>query len=401
MSSTHHVGDMRNTWKVFSVSLRRIGVQLKHFISTKLKAGDPSECTRLLRVILLGISVEVAEQMISRGYGQLASDKKFINTVFRYLREQSKYFPVITIAQYHMKGFGEHKLLLISAAAGHVHTYLAAGGLRLDTPYSSKRGTEKRVKQSEQVYEREMSEDEYDSGEMNMSDPAQHEEQYRSRSHHSNSERELHVNETVYSNETLSDFNDPSSDAKNHIHTGKYYEEPIVDSNMMEDHPDKIQYSEDEPGLESLSVEPNDIDAHHIESKTRSFSTTNRRYWTEQVSAWQNTQHMPDVEDHRDNRSDSHHDSHYEHHVHIPHAENNLPHHRHRREPPQQVSTEREESAQNQSVKGEYITRAEVEMLMHDLEKRIRGEYEAAIYLLSNRVRFLEDERGLTQTQED
>lgn len=122
---------MQNTWKIFSKAMKKIGVSLKEFRVHALRDGDPTECTRLLRLVLMGISLEVAEQMLSRGLGQLSSDNKFVNTAFRYLREQSAYIPVITTTQYHSKGYGEHKLLLINAAANHVMGYLALGGPRV------------------------------------------------------------------------------------------------------------------------------------------------------------------------------------------------------------------------------------------------------------------------------
>ena len=38
-------------------------MSFKNFRVDALKAGDATECTRLLRLVLLGISVEVADQV--------------------------------------------------------------------------------------------------------------------------------------------------------------------------------------------------------------------------------------------------------------------------------------------------------------------------------------------------
>lgn len=80
--------DMQNTWKMFSKAMKKvctpshslcvipaqIGVSLKEYRVHALRDGDPTECTRLLRLILMGVSLEVAEQVsVYKKFSSLAS----------------------------------------------------------------------------------------------------------------------------------------------------------------------------------------------------------------------------------------------------------------------------------------------------------------------------------------
>jgi len=132
-------GDVNNTYRVLAKSLREIAVPLKDYRINRIKDGDPDECTRLLRHVLLHVSMEVSAQVLPPSHSprKAVTDKKFINIVFRYLREQSKYFPALSPVQYHLKGFGEHKMCIIDAAAKHVSIYLDNGGARVPSADSS------------------------------------------------------------------------------------------------------------------------------------------------------------------------------------------------------------------------------------------------------------------------
>lgn len=134
------MGDLCNAFHILSLALKEIGIPPQEYHARAIKQGDPSECIKILRRVLLGVSVEVSEQVYQHSLDHDGmSDKKFISIVFRYLREQSKYFPVLSPVQFHYKGFGEHKMLMIAVAARHVLAYLEKDGERVPVEKKAKK----------------------------------------------------------------------------------------------------------------------------------------------------------------------------------------------------------------------------------------------------------------------
>ena len=84
----------------------------------RLREGDPSVLLPVLHYCLLGYSSKVAAHVSSKGYElQAKTDDRFIEHLWRFLRDDFKFMPQLNKQQFLTKGFAERKLMLVTDVA--------------------------------------------------------------------------------------------------------------------------------------------------------------------------------------------------------------------------------------------------------------------------------------------
>ena len=105
-------GDLRNQGTRLQALLR--STHYPHNVNyTNLLAGYTEEYMPLLRFILKEFSLNFAKRLLNAGY-QLGgkSDKQFLETVYKILRDELSFIPKLTVKKFLATGYAEQKLLL-------------------------------------------------------------------------------------------------------------------------------------------------------------------------------------------------------------------------------------------------------------------------------------------------
>jgi len=105
-------GDLRNNLYKLQSKLKKIEFH-GYLNSMSLGKGDPESFLPLFHYILLDALPLVADYFASRGYNLYGKkDSRFIECVYKLLRDEFTYKPVITKEQFFSLGFSERKIIL-------------------------------------------------------------------------------------------------------------------------------------------------------------------------------------------------------------------------------------------------------------------------------------------------
>ncbi|TPX36497.1 hypothetical protein SmJEL517_g01337 [Synchytrium microbalum] len=113
MASSSQTGDLQNNLLKIQTELRHIKYPgtIEEYGSKK---GHPSAFLPLLHYILLDYSQRLARRFASSGYELYAQkDARFVDSVYKLLRDQFGYRPALSKEQFLTTGFAERKLILI------------------------------------------------------------------------------------------------------------------------------------------------------------------------------------------------------------------------------------------------------------------------------------------------
>lgn len=123
-------GDLKNNLGVLKTELRHVQYTQPLDVA-KLSVGDPVAILPLLHYILLDFSPFVARFLAQRGYDLYGKkDVRFLETIYRILRDEFQHRPVLTKAQFFTMGFAERKLqmlALICKNCRELHSKMAKG----------------------------------------------------------------------------------------------------------------------------------------------------------------------------------------------------------------------------------------------------------------------------------
>ncbi|EDQ90826.1 uncharacterized protein MONBRDRAFT_23873 [Monosiga brevicollis MX1] len=85
-----------------------------HFDTTRAKLGDPAAFLPLIHYTLLAYSHRVSAELAEHGYELYGkSDLRFVEAVFRLLRNEFGYSPRLSTEQFFARGFAELKMILV------------------------------------------------------------------------------------------------------------------------------------------------------------------------------------------------------------------------------------------------------------------------------------------------
>lgn len=100
-------------------ALKRLGIVLVDDFE-EVKKGVAAPIVALVRKLLFNTSTIVMKYMLLRGCPSHVGDKKVVISLFDLLRETVKYSPPISIDQFFVTGFGQHKIVILTKLAEYV-----------------------------------------------------------------------------------------------------------------------------------------------------------------------------------------------------------------------------------------------------------------------------------------
>lgn len=111
--STPATGDLAGKIKSLGVELKRM--KYPQSVDLKLIAtGHPAHFLPILHHILLCYSKHVARKLSNDGYQIIScTDQKFVESVFKFMRNEFGFKPHISERQFFQAGYAEHKIILV------------------------------------------------------------------------------------------------------------------------------------------------------------------------------------------------------------------------------------------------------------------------------------------------
>eukprot|EP00397_Hematodinium_sp_SG-2012_P027074 GEMP01028426.1.p1 GENE.GEMP01028426.1~~GEMP01028426.1.p1 ORF type:complete len:508 (+),score=78.17 GEMP01028426.1:113-1525(+) len=108
------VGDIRGNIEKLKSQLRSLRYQLEEIDDDGLSAGKPSAVLPVLHYVFLGFSKYFTGFVEERGYDlHSKNDLRFVELVYKCLRNDLDYRPQITTAQFFLQGFAERKVIFL------------------------------------------------------------------------------------------------------------------------------------------------------------------------------------------------------------------------------------------------------------------------------------------------
>ena len=106
-------GDLAGKVKSLELELKRIKYpQSVDF--QQISTGHPAHFLPILHHVLLCFSKHVARKLSNDGYQIIScTDQKFIESVFKFMRNEIGFKPLISERQFFQSGYAEHKTILV------------------------------------------------------------------------------------------------------------------------------------------------------------------------------------------------------------------------------------------------------------------------------------------------
>ncbi|KAI9992505.1 hypothetical protein PInf_017924 [Phytophthora infestans] len=111
--------DTRNAAERLRKLLR--AAQYPQLNALRLEAGDVSDLLRVLHFVLLDSSRAVAQFLVNKGYDLYGkTDARFVESAFRLLRNEFRYFPSLSVTQFLSKQFVARRIAIVADSAAAV-----------------------------------------------------------------------------------------------------------------------------------------------------------------------------------------------------------------------------------------------------------------------------------------
>uniref|UniRef100_A0A061RRN5 Centrosomal protein of 44 kDa n=1 Tax=Tetraselmis sp. GSL018 TaxID=582737 RepID=A0A061RRN5_9CHLO len=107
-------GDLHGNLEKLKSELHKIKMPISKFEEQKVRQGDPAAFLPILHYSLISFSKPLAREIVENNYELNGkTDLRFLESVWKLLRELVNYKPALSVNQFLSQGFAERKILTV------------------------------------------------------------------------------------------------------------------------------------------------------------------------------------------------------------------------------------------------------------------------------------------------